>query len=243
MKRNGLLTPQDVVDFTPVQEPFSPCTLQELYLIEYGEAETGTCLGGLWHAMVAALADYTEARQYRDRADGYLAGEVVTWKGGYRVARTDTIQAPDNRDHWRDAPKFIGPCADFYADLYCNFVGPYLAFVVISERLPYLITQITDRGMSYGGRAYNGQDESLMKSVYSAVFRDRNKTRAILDSFLTGQSSLPANTACLIGWPGLVLDKDALHSTACGCANPTCHGNPCSEAQPRTGYRFSVSGG
>jgi hypothetical protein len=238
MIRSGLLTPGDVVRFTPVEEPFNPCSLSGLYLIEYAEATSGTCLGGLWHAMVAAKADYSAALPYRDQP--YASGQAVSWNGGYRISSIDTTQTPDHGNDWMDAPKFVGPCADFYADLYCNFVGPYLAHVVLTERLPYLITQITDRGASYGGRSYNAQNGKFVESLTKAVYRDRNKVRAVLDNFLTGQAALPENAACLAGWPGLVTED----TIACGCGNNTCPGGSgCRDSHTRQGYRFSVDGG
>ena len=215
-QRNGLLTPADVVAMTPVTLPFSPCPLRELYLIEY--AEGLRTLGELWVNMVKALADYTTATRYVDRPGGYAAGEVVIYNGAYRVAAAATTEDPSNASAWPEAPKFVGACAEVYADLYCNFVGPYLSYTVLAERFPYLVTQIGDRGVDYGGRKYNIQDKELMDSLLRAIYRDRAKVKSVLEHFLVNAE--PTAATCLAGYPGL----DKLDGPRCGCGSESCNG-------------------
>jgi hypothetical protein len=181
---------------TPVKLPFSPCPLRELYLIEYSEGLK--TLGQLWVEMVEAQVDYSAARQYIDRSEGYAAGQVVIYRGTYRVAATTTTDDPSNATVWKEAPKFVGECAEVYADLYCNFVGPYLAYTVLAERFPYLVTQLGDQGVTYGGRNYNIQDKALMDSLLRAVYRDKSKVKTVLDHYLNSTDS-----KCIQSYPGL----------------------------------------
>ncbi|MEL6275696.1 MAG: hypothetical protein AAFU03_11380, partial [Bacteroidota bacterium] len=94
MSKTGLLSPSEVIRWTPVQLPFNPCTLRELYGIEYEQAKS--CLGlQLWQAMIDALADYSEATYYNADTT-YQIDDVVIWNGGYRIATAPTTQIPDD---------------------------------------------------------------------------------------------------------------------------------------------------
>ena len=234
MQRKGLLTPEDVVSMTPVKLPFSPCPLRELYLIEYHEGLR--TLGQLWVEMVKAQGDYSAARRYVDRVDGYLDGEVVIYNGEYRMASGVGNEDPSNLSVWPVAPKFMGDCAETYADLYCNFVGPYLAYTVLAERFPYLVTQLGDAGMTYGGRKYNIQDKELMDSLLKAIYRDRAKTKGVLEHYLSTVE--PARAGCLAGYPGLQAERPA---GGCGCGGATCSG-AClrSPTEPKQTRRESI---
>ena len=224
----GLLTKADIVRFTPVALPFNPCTLREAYLIEYTEATS--CIGAdLWQAMVDALADYSSASAY-DSETTYQVGNVVSFKGVYRQATVETSQIPDFSDHWTDAPKFTGDNATDFNELYCTFLGPYLAHVVLSERLPYIVTQLTDEGITYGGRKYNAQDAERIKSLERAIFRDREKIYNALKHYL----SQPANVEneAFAGW----IENSEVD--ACACNKSTC--NVCQKRRPRNVGRYRI---
>ena len=243
--RRGLLTPQDVVRFTPLKLPFSPLHFRELYAME--EADSLEFLGELWRAMVEAQVDYSTAQPYVYRPEGYAAGAVVAWDGGYREALTLTTQDPSHRTDWADAPKFTGPCAGAYAELYCTYVGPYLAFVVLSERYPYIVTQVGEGGVTYEGRSINAQDQGRIDSQQRALYRDRARAKALLINNLKHPPATAAGSAapCLIGWRRADDDKP-YHRCGCGCAGGS--GHPCTELhshaphQVPQGQRSSIGG-
>lgn len=217
----GLLTGADIAQFTLVRLPFSPVMLRDTYSFEYAEARVR--LGGLWQAMVAALADYALAPAYAERAGGYLAGEVVKYHGGYREALVDGARDASNDTQWRDALKFTGPCAAFYADLYCTFLGPYLAYAYVAERLPYLLVQVGDRGIDVDGRSLNAQDVTMVDRLQNALYRDRQIKRDNLEHYLDTQAALDSPAGCLAGYqPGTPQRRGC----GCGCAAPDCTTTP-----------------
>ena len=224
--RKGLLTPADIIRYTPVKLDFNPCTFRELYAIEYAEAVR--CIGAtLWNAMVANLVDYSSARPYVTKS--YAVGDAVVWRGGYRVALVETTQAPDYAVAWGDAPRFGSAT---YEDLFCSFLGPYLAYVALSQRLPYILTQVTDQGMNYGGRRYNAQDVDRIKSIERAVFRDRERAWQVLENFMLSDENREDEE--LSGWK-LYVDEAI---TPCNCNLNTCH--ECKDRRPNNvgRYRF-----
>ena len=244
MTRRGLLTPQDVVQFTPLKLPFSPLHFRELYAME--ESDSLEFLGELWRAMVEAQADYSTAQPYVYRPEGYAAGAVVAWDGGYREALTLTTQDPSHRTDWRDAPKFTGPCAGAYSELYCTYVGPYLAFVVLSERYPYIVTQVGEGGVTYEGRSINAQDQGRIDSQQRALYRDRAKAKALLINHLEHPPALTTGAApCLAGYRRTG-DKVPYRRCGCGCADGGTQ--PCTEPyahvphQPPRSQRSSIGG-
>lgn len=227
----GLLTKADIVKYTPVALPFNPCTLREAYLIEYTEAHK--CIGeDLWLAMLEALADYSTAQQYSSGTT-YQVDDVVAYKGVYKVAIVETNQLPDFADHWGNAPKFTGDDANDFDELYCFFLGPYLAHVILSERLPYIITQLSDQGLTYGGRKYNAQDKARIESLERAIYRDREKNYQALRHYL----SQPANVAkeAFAGW----IKNKQFEDLACDCNKTNC--NECNARRPKTVGRYRIA--
>lgn len=225
------MSPSDVTRWTPVVLDFNPCPLRELYRIERTEAIN--CLGvKFWEAMVAAMADYSDATTYTEGTT-YEIGEVVLWSNArYRIATKQTTFNPDYAADWNDAPKFAksGSCAADYEDLFCTFLGPWLAFVVLSERLPYIVTPVTDQGIEYGGRKINAQDADRYQTLERAIFRDREKSYLLLEEFL----SQPTNRekTCFQLWKG----NEETEQPTCGCNKATC--DECKKRRPRHVGRY-----
>lgn len=225
--RKTLLNPNDVARYTPVKLGFNPCTFRELYAIEYSEAVR--CLGtDLWAAMTAALVDYSDATGY-ETGPTYGIGAVVIWRGGYRIATAETTQSPDFSGAWEDAPRFSDST---YEDLFCSFLAPYLSYVVLSQRLPYILTQITDQGMNYGGRQYNTQDKERIESLERAIYRDRERALQVLDNFMSADEA--KDNAAFAGWKGYEVDD----TDPCDCDKNTC--NECSKRRPRHVGRYRI---
>ncbi|MEL6275705.1 MAG: hypothetical protein AAFU03_11425, partial [Bacteroidota bacterium] len=100
-----------------------------------------------------------------------------------------------------------------YEDFYCIFYGPWMAYVVLSERLPYIVTQLTDQGITYGGRKYNIQDKALIESLQKAIYRDRERAYRRMHGYLMDQS----NNDCFDLWIGKEQEDEK-----CGCDKKTC---------------------
>ena len=178
-----------------------------------------------------AQADYSGTSEYN--ADTvYEAGEIVQYGGLYYVALRQTSAQPPAYEDWALAPKFTGDCAADFDSLWCDYLAPWLSFVVLSERFPYIITQLGDQGMTYGGRKYNIQDEKLMGKLEKAIFRDRENAYQMLVSFL-GEDENKTKT-CYGEWKGY----PDTETDTCGCGGKGC--DNCDNARPRHvgGYRF-----
>lgn len=201
------MTPSEVIRYGNLKLDFSPCTFRELYSIEYGEATA--CIGfDFWSAMVAAKADYSSAVSY-ESGTTYPADSIVEFRGEYKRAKVETTQVPSLASDWETAPKFAGDCAVSYDDFFCTFYAPYVAAVVVLKKLPYIITQIADTGIVYGGKSYNTTDGELINSLYRAVGRDKSEAWANL---LHNMSlAIVQENPCFSLWPGYQ------ETTTCGC--------------------------
>jgi len=225
------MTVSDVVQFGDVKVPFSFCSIGEVFQIEYREART--CIGmDLYDAMVAAKADYSDVEEYV--AGTYLAGEVVLFEGKYYEALTETIREPTVVSDWKVADHFTGPCAEAYEVFYCRFLAPYLAKVVLSEKLPYIVTQISDGGITYRGRKYNQEDAAGIKRLEWAIVRDQENAWANASYYLAKREERFEEGDCFEGWKPTVEKKE----NECG----KCGGNDCSECRIERrsvgGYEF-----
>ena len=227
-----LLQPIDIVDFTPVQTPFNVCTFRELYPIEYREARE--CLGvDLWSAMVDALADYSAAAEYI-AGTTYPAETVVKFQGVFKVAKVETSNLPSFAADWESAPRFTGACAVSYEGFFCYFLGPYLSFVVLSERVPYLLGRLGDKGVNYGGRSYSESAGSTgaeaVNALKKAIYRDRQLAWNNLAHYLAQDTQ--KESGCFEGFQGYDV------ATLCGCGDNDCPGT-CRQSETNWGgYEF-----
>jgi len=150
----------------------NPCSFRDLFQIEFREARN--CLGvDFWNDIKAALADHSAEPAY-ESGTTYNAGDIVKFEGIYYEATTTTTAIPTVASDWEEAPKFTGACAEKYDDFYCDFLGPYLAFTVLSVRLPYLRNVATDIGViQYEGNRYEPAEMKEYRSLQHAIDRDR----------------------------------------------------------------------
>lgn len=224
MMMKGLLTPAEVVQWTILPHTFNASNLGSLYVIE--RSEMVKCFGlPFWEAMVDTLADYSQAEPY-DPATVYNLGDAALYNGKYYVATRTTSELPSNVGHWKTAPKFDERdlCAEAYEILYCNFLGPYLAAVAITNKFPYLIAQVSDTGFDYGGRKLNLQDVEAIKEIQTALYRDRERAYQSLMSYVRDPKVL--DTGCYAGLKSLWQE----HTTVCGCGLSSC--TVCNEVRP-----------
>ena len=202
--RKGLLVPSDIAKFTQIQTPFSPCSFNQLYSIEYKEAMG--CLGyEFWQTLINAKADFSTVEPY-DADTTYNVDDRVSFEGEYKIALVQTSNLPSVATDWANAPRFAGSCTDSYEDFFCTFLGPYLAHVVLKERLPYIITQITDGGITYKGKSYSAQDANLINDLTIAVDRDKNLAWKMLQHFFSLDET--EENVCFEKWPEYEQDDD-----------------------------------
>lgn len=219
--RKTLLSPTDVTRFTPIKLPFNACSFRELYSIEYSEART--VIGfELWKSMLEVLAKYTNAQTY-EVGTSYLQGTVVKFGGSYKRALSETNRQPDFASDWEEAPKFEGPCASFYDELFCLHLAPYLSFTVLARRFQYIIAQISDGGLTYAGKQYNSEDTKLINGLKTAIFGDRAEAFSNLQHYLSDNSD---NSDCTVGWIGKQEKLCGCKSVSCNSCNPSTNKPP-----------------
>lgn len=153
----------------------NPCSFRDLFLIEYREARN--CLGfDFLDDLKAAMADYSAAPAYV-AGTTYNLDDVVSFEGiFYKVTVATTTALPTVKTDWTVAPKFdpAGACGAKYEEFYCNFLAPYLAYTVLSNRLPYMRNAVTDLGViQYQGNRYDASNKDEYSSLQYAVDRDR----------------------------------------------------------------------
>lgn len=220
--RRTLLTPRDVIRFTNVKLDITPCNFRELYSLEYYEART--CLGiDFWGAMIAALADYSDKDEWE--AGAYSEGDIVKFQGVYMIALEDTTQTPQNATAWGNAPLFEGDCATAYDDLFCDFIGPYLAYKALAKKLPYIWTQIRDTGvLVYNGGEFDTANDKEYTRLLNAVHSDARVSLGNLKHFM--DQDVQKENDCFEDWP-------AYSDTSCGCNLSTCQ--TCNNGKRRVG--------
>lgn len=225
MGAQTILRPLDVVQFTPVKFDFNACSFRELARLE--QIEAINCLGvEFYEQMLGAIADYSDATEY-EASRTYETGNAVYWRGGYRIAKEQTTANPDDVTKWQDAPRFTpgGACSTEYETFFCEYLGPWLAHVVLSKRLPYIVTQIRDTGIEYGGRKINQQDDKRYTSLEAAIFRDREEAYQLMEFYLKREEN--RIKPCFANWVG----KEPEEHLECTCGKQTC--DECRQKRPR----------
>lgn len=227
--RTTLLTPKDVIQYTGVNVNVTPCTFRELYNIELYEARK--CIGyDFWMTMIAALADYSDKPDYV-AGTTYSEDDIVKYQGVYKIALGSTTAVPTVSTDWDNAPLFTGSCATSYDDLFCKFIGPYLAHKALAKRLPYIWTQIRDTGVvEFNGQTFQTADTGDMTRLQNAIYSDASMILGNL-RFYMALDEAEANT-CYTAWPGY----ENADTGTCGCNRSTCR--TCNPKRHVGGYSF-----
>lgn len=168
-----LLQPSDIVKFTIVSPHFPTCDLRTLYGIEFFEGLN--CLGKeFYQQLLGDLNDYSAVLPYSN-TQTYNTDDLVAYKGVIYVALVDALTGviPTTVEKWDTAPRFATQC---FEDLFCLFLGEYLSWVVIRNRLPFVATKITAEGvvkvMGENFAAAGDKDfHTLQKAVIAQVDR------------------------------------------------------------------------
>lgn len=185
-----LLAPSEIKDFCGIDLRINPCSFRDIYNIEYAEARQRLGLE-FYNDLVGALVDYSSTLDY-NAGTTYAIGDVAKYQGGYYKALEQvTGILPSVLGKWTAAPKFGGSCADAYNDLWCNYLAPYLANLVLAQRLPYIWTQIKDIGVTENeGNVDGGKYDRLQ----AAINRDKERAWNNLSYYLALEEN--ASSAC-----------------------------------------------
>jgi hypothetical protein len=170
-----IITPNEVAHYSPVSLPFNVCTFAQLYNIEYRQALELLGLG-LYRALVEAKADYSEVAYEWESETEYAEDDVVVYKGLYWVSKMDmNTTEPGTAPYWKPAPKFDQgtECGERFEVLWCRHLAPYLAALVLAQRLPFIQLQVKDVGVvKYSGQDYSSATQEEYDRLLAAVWRD-----------------------------------------------------------------------
>lgn len=163
-----LLRFSDIIFFTGLPKEFPACEWRVIFGIEYFEF-TNKLGYDFYLKLISELVDYSSVADY-DSTSNYTTGDFVKYSGIFYEAIDDsTGKSPNNTLYWKFAPRFATEC---YEILWCNFLGEYLSWCVVLDRLPLLANQIHQNGvvklMSAVFEAADNKDFHVaMKSVSS----------------------------------------------------------------------------
>lgn len=224
------MTPGEVPVYTAIDLPFNVCSFRELFSIEYRQARV-TIGFDLWQAMVNARADYSSEPDYSQGAT-YAEGDVVKYKGvHYRAIEAAEGVTPTNTVKWEAAPKFdeSNDCAAKYEKFWCTFLAPYLANLVLAQRLPFIHTRIKDVGvLTYEGNDYDTADVTSYDRLIKALYRDTEIAKGNIEHWINYGEH--AGSECFKDYKDIITKED--------CDDGT--GTERTGATPRTpgGYDF-----
>lgn len=147
MRAKTLLSKSDAKKFSELGDNYPSCDLTDIYQVELEQFRG--CLGIEFRAvLMIALKDYSAVLQWT--AGSYVVGNVVKNKGAYWIVKANTATEPiTENDFWGLAPKFDtdNPCGEKYDELYCNFLGRFLALKVATLTAARNAADITAQGM------------------------------------------------------------------------------------------------
>lgn len=202
------MTPHEVAQYTAIALPFNVCSFRQLLNIEYRQALELLGLE-LYDRMLAAKADYSTVEEW-DRGGIYAEEELALWNGLYWVSLvSDNETEPGTSPQWEVAPKFDQgtECGAVYETVWCRHLAPYLASLILSQRLPFIGTKIMDVGVvKYNGADYATVTREEIVSLGTAIWRDVELTKDNLLRWIMAQDNIPCfgvfdiETGCFGNW-------------------------------------------
>ena len=178
-----IINPAEVAPFLGIKLPFNPCDFRGAFNIELREFRK--CLGvDFRDDLIAQLADYSAVDEYDPDDAPYALDALVKFEGTYYKSLTaGNTDLPSVKTKWSKAPKFSEAK---YEELYCYFLGPYLAASILARRIPFIISQISDEGiLEYNGSEYKSSDTHAIERLQKAVYAERQIVFENLDNWLT----------------------------------------------------------
>lgn len=185
MAQKTILQPSDVVLFTNVQKDFPKCEIKSIFSMEY--CEFTQCLGSAFQTrLFEDLVVYD--CQYYDNAQAYSIGDTVFYEGVVRIAiQAGTGNLPSNHEFWENAVRFATPCLE---TLWCNFLGPYLAWSMVLIQLPFVHLKIGPAGLvKILGPNIQPGSTSDYRAVQAAILANKETAFLNLDHYMRNNNS------------------------------------------------------
>lgn len=136
-----LLQPAEITRLASISDTLPRCTTSEI--LETEESEFFECLGeDLRRTLLENLTDLSSAVDYA--SGSYNEGAIVKYNDGlYYTAQENTSTEPGS-SAWSLTDKFQDGKAN---ELWCNYLGRYLALGVVRDSLIMISTNISAKGV------------------------------------------------------------------------------------------------
>lgn len=244
--RKELITNGEVIGFIPfLSTGFQVCNVAEAGAMI--RAEFNDCLGMAFYDLLISQLNCYDYEKYNPETT-YNEGDVVGYKGVIYVnVKPSTNVIPSQNDCWKLAPKFkegecvtvdetIGydkngepiiketeVCTCDYNDFFCDYLGPYLSYVILRNRLPIIRVRITNDGIMTS----NSQSlTSASKDAYSTLRISIDDTISCLFDDMVRY--MKENPECFGLFKGIATDCCG----GCGCLEESCKcPDDCSEVK------------
>ncbi len=192
--KKTLLTPSGIIDFLGLDSAFPKCDLRSIYQIEVNEFR---CKIGmkLYERLCECLAEYP-CEEYVSGTT-YPEGSVVVYKGIYYKAIKETDSIPSDISCWEKAPKFSKPCLE---ELWCMFLGEYLAAAVLINQLPKLFSKLKHGTIvKLFGDGFQTGDEKDLMILINSYKSDKETILMNMDAWINENNA----DGCYDGYLGL----------------------------------------
>lgn len=187
MAKQTLLTEEDVIQLSKVPKQEFPRTdLGDIYQVERTERRV-TIGASLYDSMLADLADYSAAPAWAS-GSSHDTGDHVVYEGVVYTSLVDAnTSEPPTRGKWKKARKFT---TDEYEDLWCLFLGRYLALHVIASTIPKQAVKLTGSGVIQSKSSVHGPaDKPALTDLQSYVLSEVVRVFENMHEYLKGSTA------------------------------------------------------
>ena len=199
-----LLTTSEVLTLAKANSKIPKCSLDDIHQIEYRERRT--CLGkAFYDSLLEDLIDHSGAEEYQS-GQIYAADDVVLFEGIYYKAKAETSALPSKKSDWEVAPKFNTEANN---ELWCRFLGIYLARLVIRNSISALSTQLTAAGtVKIDGETFEAAKEDEVVRLQKWINSQVAIAKANLNDYLNENASIFSSYAGIKEDPTCTDDPD-----------------------------------
>ena len=194
----SLLHPSEVNHYVDIDRDFPVCKLKFILAIERHAFLAN--LGKEFYTVLRdAKVDYSTVQEYKNDT-AYAVGAKVVYKGiVYINIEASTGVPPSNYVNWELAPKFEGDC---YNEFWCEYLAPYLSWLVVRDKLPVLLVQLKSEGLvKIFGNNFNAAGAKDYYIYQKHVVRKLDEAFDLLDDYCKTEH-MKSNNNCFATYKG-----------------------------------------
>ena len=145
----------------------------------------------MFDELYAAKVEYSSVAKWS--AGNYLEGDLVQFDGVYYKANSGTNQQPGGTA-WNLADKFSSACMN---ELWCEYLGPYLALLVIRKTIPGINLEMSGQGMvKKFGRDFQAADHNDVIRYQKYIDQTVKERYQLLEYYLRKQTCVTYTKRC-----------------------------------------------